>query len=56
MMRVSIRRLVTLGALLVGVTTALPAQQTIARGRVREGRLSFDGHATTGDFVGATTR
>jgi polyisoprenoid-binding protein YceI len=55
MMRVSIRRLVALGALLAGVTAALPAQQTIASGRVREGKLSFDGHATTGDFVGATT-
>jgi len=32
-----------------------PAQQVIPSGQVREGTLSFDGHATTGDFVGSTT-
>lgn len=51
----SLRRFAAIGALLAGVAAALPAQQTIASGRVREGKLSFDGHATTGDFVGATT-
>jgi polyisoprenoid-binding protein YceI len=30
------------------------AQRPIPRGTVREGTLSFDGHATTGDFVGTT--
>lgn len=36
---------------------ALPAaaQQVIPSGQVREGTLSFDGHATTGNFVGTTT-
>lgn len=33
----------------------LAAQQVIPSGHVREGTLSFDGHATTGDFVGSTT-
>ena len=30
------------------------AQQVIPSGQVREGTLSFDGHATTGNFVGTT--
>jgi polyisoprenoid-binding protein YceI len=30
-------------------------QQLIPGGHVREGTLSFDGHATTGDFVGSTS-
>jgi polyisoprenoid-binding protein YceI len=56
MMRTTLlRRFAALGALLAGVAAVLPAQQTIASGRVREGQLSFDGHATTGDFVGTTT-
>ena len=37
-------------------TVAVPAaaQQVIPSGQVREGTLSFDGHATTGNFVGST--
>jgi polyisoprenoid-binding protein YceI len=31
------------------------AQQPIPSGPIREGALSFDGHATTGDFTGTTT-
>lgn len=50
-----IRSLAGFAALALGTAGMLPAQQTIAAGRVREGSLSFDGHATTGDFVGATT-
>lgn len=43
------------GLALVSAAAPLAAQDVIPSGRVREGRLSFDGHATTGDFVGATT-
>ena len=32
-----------------------PAQQAIPSGKVRDGTLSFDGRATAGNFVGATT-
>jgi polyisoprenoid-binding protein YceI len=43
-------------ALLAGVPGALPAQdQAVPPGRVKAGTLSFDGHATAGDFVGTTT-
>jgi polyisoprenoid-binding protein YceI len=31
------------------------AQRSIPSGPLREGTLSFDGHATTGDFTGTTT-
>jgi polyisoprenoid-binding protein YceI len=31
------------------------AQGPIPSGPIREGTLSFDGHATTGDFIGTTT-
>jgi polyisoprenoid-binding protein YceI/CheY-like chemotaxis protein len=43
-------------ALLAGVPGALPAQDKAAvpPGRVKAGTLSFDGHATAGDFVGTT--
>lgn len=42
--------------LMVGATSRAPAQiGAIPAGRVTEGTLSFDGHATAGDFVGATT-
>ena len=50
-----IRSLAGFAALALGTAGMLSAQQTLTSGRVREGRLSFDGHATTGDFVGATT-
>ncbi len=42
-------------SLLAMAARPLAAQDVIPNGRVREGKLSFDGHATTGDFVGATT-
>jgi CheY-like chemotaxis protein len=43
-------------ALLAGVPGALPAQdKAVPSGRVKAGTLSFDGHATPGDFVGTTT-
>jgi polyisoprenoid-binding protein YceI len=55
-------RIVRIGAILLGAglyvgVAAAPAaaQQVIPAGHVREGKLSFDGHATTGDFEGATT-
>ena len=44
-----------LSGLAIAAAPLLSAQEVISSGRVREGRLSFDGHATTGDFVGATT-
>jgi polyisoprenoid-binding protein YceI len=50
-----IRSLAGITALALGTAGMLSAQQTLTSGRVREGKLSFDGHATTGDFVGATT-
>ena len=50
-----IRSLASAAALALGAASMIAAQQTLTSGRVREGRLSFDGHATTGDFVGATT-
>lgn len=50
-----IRSLAGFAAVALGTASMLPAQQTLTSGRVREGKLSFDGHATTGDFVGATT-
>ncbi|MFL5494074.1 MAG: YceI family protein [Gemmatimonadales bacterium] len=31
------------------------AQRSITSGPIREGTLSFDGHATTGDFTGTTS-
>ncbi len=48
------RWILLLAALLV--TAALPAvaQAPIASGKVVAGTLSFDGHATVGDFVGTT--
>lgn len=41
--------------LLVTVGSMSPAQQAIPSGKVRDGTLSFDGRATAGNFVGATT-
>lgn len=41
---------------LLGLARPAPAQQgPIASGAVREGTLSFDGHATMGDFTGSTS-
>jgi polyisoprenoid-binding protein YceI/CheY-like chemotaxis protein len=43
-------------ALLASVPGALPAQEkAVPPARVKTGTLSFDGHATAGDFVGSTT-
>jgi polyisoprenoid-binding protein YceI len=37
------------------VAAPVAAQKVIPSGQVKEGTLSFDGHATTGNFVGTTT-
>jgi polyisoprenoid-binding protein YceI len=42
-------------ALLLGVAPPLAAQHPVAAGKVAHGTLSFDGRATTGDFVGTTS-
>jgi polyisoprenoid-binding protein YceI/CheY-like chemotaxis protein len=49
--------LVVLTCLTMGAGTPLAAQATVAipDGNVIAGTLSFDGHATVGDFVGTTT-
>jgi len=39
----------------LGLTTPATSQVPIRPGTVREGTLSFDGHASTGDFVGKTS-
>jgi polyisoprenoid-binding protein YceI len=39
----------------LSLVTPLRAQEPVPSGTVREGTLSFDGHATAGDFVGTTT-
>ena len=42
----------------LGLATPTPAAQLqlpVRPGTVREGTLSFDGHATTGDFIGKTS-
>jgi polyisoprenoid-binding protein YceI len=46
-----------LAVLAAGVPGALPAQvkTAVPPGRVKAGTLSFDGHATAGDFVGTTS-
>ena len=42
---------------LVGPPPGMPTQPTsVPAATLREGTLSFDGHATTGDFVGRTDR
>lgn len=42
-------------ALLTTAHLSMAQQGPIAGGTVREGSLSFDGHATLGDFTGTTT-
>ncbi len=42
-------------ALLLGVAPPLGAQHPVPAGAVARGTLSFDGRATTGDFVGTTS-
>jgi polyisoprenoid-binding protein YceI len=49
-----IRALLLLGLTATHVVAQGP-QRTIPDGIVREGKLSFDGRATTGNFTGATT-
>jgi polyisoprenoid-binding protein YceI len=41
--------------LVLAVPTPLVAQHAIPQARLKEGTLSFDGHATVGDFVGLTS-
>jgi hypothetical protein len=50
------------GALLIMAASALVARRAVAQSGsempsavLRSGTLSFDGHATVGDFVGSTT-
>jgi polyisoprenoid-binding protein YceI len=51
-----IRRAALLWTTLLPLTAGVAwAQRTIPCGPVRGGTLSFDGHATTGDFTGTTT-
>jgi polyisoprenoid-binding protein YceI len=47
--------MICLAAVLGTVAGPVAGQQVIASGQVRSGTLSFDGHATTGNFVGSTT-
>jgi polyisoprenoid-binding protein YceI len=53
------RRMAQLIAVLAVLTAQAPrrarGQTTIPPGKVLSGRLSFDGHATLGDFTGTTT-
>jgi polyisoprenoid-binding protein YceI len=42
-------------SLLIGPPMALAQERGISDGRLTSGTLSFDGHATAGDFVGKTT-
>ncbi len=44
-----------LGCLILENPAALSQQRAIADGHVVSGTLSFDGHATAGDFTGTTT-
>lgn len=44
-----------LAMLMIASAGAAAGQQPIPGGAVQEGQLSFDGSATTGDFVGTTT-
>jgi polyisoprenoid-binding protein YceI len=46
---------VLLALLLVAIPSAAAGQHPVPDGAVREGSLSFDGHATLGDFTGTTT-
>lgn len=50
----TIRRAVLAGMLL-GFPVAAHGQRTITDGQLKQGTLSFDGSATTGDFTGTTT-
>lgn len=44
-----------LALLLLTIPSAAAGQHPVADGSLREGSLSFDGHATLGDFTGTTT-
>ena len=48
-------RLAALAGLILVFPSAAGAQGIIADGQLRQGTLSFDGSATTGDFTGTTT-
>src|SRR6267142_6924379 len=49
------RSLAVMLALMLLAAGAAAQQSPIASGTVKEGRLSFDGRATAGDFTGVTT-
>ena len=48
-------RFVLLAGLVLGAPLPLVAQATPVDGQLKQGTLSFDGSATTGDFTGTTT-
>jgi polyisoprenoid-binding protein YceI len=48
-------RNVVLWGLVLGAAAPAQAQRTLVDGQLRQGTLSFDGSATTGDFTGTTT-
>jgi polyisoprenoid-binding protein YceI len=50
-----LRTLLSAAASVALVTTAIAQQHPIPNGRLVSGALSFDGHATAGDFTGRTT-
>lgn len=54
-MRRFLRAICRTAVAVVAAAAPVAAQQIIPNGQVRAGTLSFDGHATTGDFVGTTT-
>jgi polyisoprenoid-binding protein YceI len=49
------RAILLLAALLPSATATLAGQRAIPSGTIGAGVLSFDGHATVGDFTGATS-
>ena len=54
-MKIFVKVICRAAVALAAAAAPAAAQQVIPSGQVREGTLSFDGHATTGDFVGSTT-
>ena len=48
-------RAVVLLALVLGASVPAQAQRILVDGQLRQGTLSFDGDATTGEFTGTTT-
>lgn len=53
--RLPLQLLLSAAASLMLVTAAIAQQHPIPGGRLTSGTLSFDGHATAGDFTGTTT-